>query len=769
MLLGALLSLMVSVHAQDVGDDGFLESLEEDPLAETAEETSVFTIDEDEEGDAAAHDENGDLLGLEEDPFAEPDAETETQPGIDEETTEAGDASGTPASSWARYLNTRSTMLVNLMVQAQTSTRTSRKRNLGERAQELILEIEREARSRLKTGLLSAQEYEGWNTRFQANVEHETAAILASTSPLRMIALFESGWFGSPFTPRMILLYHMALKNRNESLGEQNVSLRFLNQEELYGEILDSIDSPGKLRKLKKRIEAGLGLEEPEGVHSLGSELTEADLRLGLNVVRDMEVPVQEPRQLSLADQEQILDVEAEPTAAETTLIDELTDIVEDQTEIPFDPQVSFTHEVTTMLGSSENQGLYLIDPNLSSVKEYRFVTTYSPQFRVQVSEKTYNFFRMSVTFSQSYEVNQDRFFDGYATLREIYSNYRTGNHQLRYGTQVFSLGKVDFDSTIDSLHLNNIMGLYTFDPEKSKDALPAVKYNWFQGAHTATIYLAPVRQQTFGMKFVDFRERLEEQEQSKKGEDSTFLRDYFGLQYQWTGAIVDTRIGFFHWFDANPKISFEYDRGTSGSTTNTSFEGLMSSYTEDESKTDFFTIEIDALWEGMAWKLDAGYFQRRNLYSYRIENRNKLVFNTVNSPHFAWATSLERTFPYFYWMMIYSQRHHYSVPENSHALFYENGSSLMTSRRDLERHQLSGLAVVKSPDNEIRVAVMHYRTWPFAQRGWVSLWSWDRLRQNFQLDLKLFRLETDYQYMLENPFASNQVFLVYTQKFSGY
>ncbi len=70
-----------------------------------------------------------------------------------------------------------------------------------------------------------------------------------------------------------------------------------------------------------------------------------------------------------------------------------------------------------------------------------------------------------------------------------------------------------------------------------------------------------------------------------------------------------------------------------------------------------------DALWKGMAWKLDAGFYNRKNFSSYHIENENKLYFNTTNVPYTAWATSFERTFPYFYWIMIYSQRKLSGVP----------------------------------------------------------------------------------------------------------
>ena len=168
------------------------------------------------------------------------------------------------------------------------------------------------------------------------------------------------------------------------------------------------------------------------------------------------------------------------------------------------------------MLGGSETKGLSVLEPLLSEIKELRFVSTYDQSVKVQTSPQMYNYFRLSISFSQNYEMEKERVFDGFASVREIYTNYRLGPHQLRYGTQIFGLGKVDLDKVIDVLHLNNIMGLYTFDPDDSKDAIPSVRYNWFHGGHTATFYLSPIRQQTFGMRFTEFREEMESTEEEE-------------------------------------------------------------------------------------------------------------------------------------------------------------------------------------------------------------------------------------------------------------
>ena len=422
------------------------------------------------------------------------------------------------------------------------------------------------------------------------------------------------------------------------------------------------------------------------------------------------------------------------------------------------------------MLGGTETKGLSVLEPLLSEIKELRFVSTYEQSVKVQTSPRMYNYFRLSVSFSQNYELNKKRIFDGFASLREIYSNYRTGNHQIRYGTQIFGLGKVDLDKVIDVLHMNNIMGLYTFDPDDSKDSIPSIRYNWFRGAHTATIYVSPIRQQTFGMRFTEFREGVEKKEKDEEESKASFLRDYFGLQYQWTGDVFDTRFGFFHWFDANPHIKLEYQGAADNESTSLqgTFEKMLGNYNEKETRTDFMTFELDAVWSDMVWKLESGLFKKRNLYSFEITEGKNIRLSTVSAPHFALATSFERTFPYFYWLMIYSHRKSFDVPENSHIFLYENESVLVPQKRDVIRNQVSGVAVLKTPDNSLRITLLNYQTWPFVQKGFASLFTWEQYKQNMELELKFFRLKTEKQKMMKNEIETNQVFLTYTQKFTA-
>ena len=84
-------------------------------------------------------------------------------------------------------------------------------------------------------------------------------------------------------------------------------------------------------------------------------------------------------------------------------------------------------------------------------------------------------------------------------------------------------------------------------------------------------------------------------------------------------------------------------------------------------------------------------------------------------------------------------------------------------------RNQASGVAVLKTPDNSLRITLLNYMTWPFKQNGFASLFTWDNYKDNLALELKIFRLATEKQKMLDRKIETNQIFLTYTQKFTAY
>jgi len=516
---------------------------------------------------------------------------------------------------------------------------------------------------------------------------------------------------------------------------------------------------------LVEEAEDGLGLEEDPFAEDSESE----DVVIGEDGVEleTDEDPFSEEGEGAIVDEEKGIVAESVETLVGS--LEELTGDNETKVEEaePFLTEVDFTHSITTQAGFSEIRGLYLIDPSLNKFQEFRLNTKYEQSVRIRTSPNFYNYFRLAVSFTQHYEINQGRFYDLLLTVREIWSNYRTGSHQLRYGTQLFSLGKVDIDRTLDVLHLGSLMAFYLGDPDATKTALPALKYNYFRGPHTFTAYAVPLRQQTVGMEFTEFREGIEQEEAGKKSEGGSILRDYLGLQYQWSGEVLDARVGFFHWFDSDTSVSFNYERSdnTSISAKREAFESLLGNYVERESRTNFLTLELDATWEDYVWKLDLGIFDKKNAYSYEAPTSNKLNFSTVRAPYRAWATSLETSTDYGYGIVVLSQRHYSGVPANSHVMLYENESSLVNRVRDVERWQLTGIGVLE-PTDDLRVALVGYVTWPFRQRALIAQLTWDRVKSNNQWSMRLLRLDTDSQKMLGNPISSTQAFVVYTEKF---
>jgi hypothetical protein len=82
-------------------------------------------------------------------------------------------------------------------------------------------------------------------------------------------------------------------------------------------------------------------------------------------------------------------------------------------------------------------------------------------------------------------------------------------------------------------------------------------------------------------------------------------------------------------------------------------------------------------------------------------------------------------------------------VPEKLTYFFCMKTSQfLFPKKRDVIRNQVSGVAVLKTPDNSLRITLLNYQTWPFVQKGFASLFTWEQYKQNMELELKFFRTE---------------------------
>ncbi|MBT7810263.1 MAG: hypothetical protein HN550_02915, partial [Deltaproteobacteria bacterium] len=128
-----------------------------------------------------------------------------------------------------------------------------------------------------------------------------------------------------------------------------------------------------------------------------------------------------------LAESDTDLDMDEDPLAESGSDLDMDEDpLAEESSQLEqeeYQPKITFSHEVKTLLGGTETKGLSVLEPLLSEIKELRLVSPYEQSVKVQTSPRMYNYFRLSVSFSQNYELNKKRIFDGFASLREIYSN----------------------------------------------------------------------------------------------------------------------------------------------------------------------------------------------------------------------------------------------------------------------------------------------------------------------------------------------------------
>ena len=265
------------------------ESSDENADAETSEQAADEERFESEE----------DPLAEEEDPFAEEDDPfaDEEDPFSEEEDPFLGESATDPRSeksgespelkSWQNYLDQKALILVNLMVRSHKTKERNTRLELAEKARQVIEEIDEEAQVRMEEGRLSEEAYQDWNDHFQKRIETETAAAMASGDPETFISLFESGWFKSGYTPRLVLLYRLALEQRNESFSPSELPPKYSEQVRLYQEILDLHESGDSLLPVKERLE--------DQLEDTSSSLTDADLELALTIVNELEIPQETP------------------------------------------------------------------------------------------------------------------------------------------------------------------------------------------------------------------------------------------------------------------------------------------------------------------------------------------------------------------------------------------------------------------------------------------------------------------------------------------
>ncbi len=427
----------------------------------------------------------------------------------------------------------------------------------------------------------------------------------------------------------------------------------------------------------------------------------------------------------------------------------------------------SFDHRYRTGVSVNETTGLLNFLTGNEITRQFRLANSYEQTIRIEKPGSETNFVKFSIDFTQSYEAKSKQFIDSQVLFSEVYHRIIQGSHQVRWGNQVFRLGKVDFGSPIDVLHVQNLFSLVTFDSTTTKKALPAVKYDWSGASRNFTFYAAPLGQRTFGMKFTRFKDDAERRDQGEDPEGELLLREYAGAQHQWSGASFDLRLGFFHWFDRNPTISWRYDPSPAEGEL-PSFEGLFRSYREEESQTNFGTFELDATLGSVGWKMDVGYFDRKNFYEYRVDTDGSVHFDTVSVPYFGLASSWEKAFSQLLVLLVYNHEALKDVPAGSHILFFENEASPVPRQRELEQQGLTGVFIWRRGEGQ-KATLLLSRTAPFEVTRAAAAWNWKGAGKNSgEWSARLVHLKTEIQAFTGNAIESNQVMAGYTVFFSG-
>ena len=434
--------------------------------------------------------------------------------------------------------------------------------------------------------------------------------------------------------------------------------------------------------------------------------------------------------------------------------------------EPPSRARLYFQHRYRVLGGVNETRGIFFFFTGEEVLRELRLLNSYEQTIRIQPSATDYKFVKFSIDFSQNYDRESEQFFDRYFVFNETYLNHRSGPHQWRWGNQVIRLGRIDIDSPIDVLHFQNIVSILTLDSETSRDSVPAVSYEHFGADQHLTLIASPIAQRTIGMRFTEFRRNAEDRDANRQPGANSFLRDHVGVQYQWLGSTYDLQLGLFHWFDNSPHVRWQY-LGGSATPDEPAFEGLINRYREEERITNFATLEFDKTWGSWGLKSDLGVFDKKNMYSYARTPEGDITFDTARVPYVAGAVSLEKTFPIFFILVIYSLRWLQDVPPDTHLLLYENERVPADETRNLHRQSLFGVFKWLIGDDYAATLVVG-QTEPFVQQTVYGTWTWRQRELNSEWELKLLRYQTETLVMHGVPIESNQAFVSYIRRFSA-
>lgn len=188
-----------------------------------------------------------------------------------------------------------------------------------------------------------------------------------------------------------------------------------------------------------------------------------------------------------VAESEDILRMLEEPAPVVTSLD-------EDQTWNVLHLKASYRHYYRLHLRFSDD--LYGVPYTLNGqdkIQETYFANRYGSDSKIQLSPQFYSYIRFNYSFIQIYDHRVQEYRNTPdVDLYEAYLDYQRDNHRVQLGGLILRLGRIDFDSPIDILHLRDPDKVNHLDDQDAKYIMPAVKYVIQHPASSWTYFWGP-------------------------------------------------------------------------------------------------------------------------------------------------------------------------------------------------------------------------------------------------------------------------------------
>ena len=400
--------------------------------------------------------------------------------------------------------------------------------------------------------------------------------------------------------------------------------------------------------------------------------------------------------------------------------------------------------------GSSaeERGGLVQSSSDDSSYRDY-LVNAYQFSATLETSPYDSFYFRLLArVILQNDRIKKKRNEDYEFLMREAYFSSQEGNRRYRIGALQFKHGKVDVDSPTDILNMGNPKSLEYLSLGESKLPVIGVRYDWL-GESNLSLFAAPFRQKTEGTEYTIKRRELDESGTDNNTTEPVF-RPHLGATYGFGVGAGKMTLGAFRWFDKDNNIEW-------------SSSALASqSYKEKDTTINFATLDVDWPFGNYVLKADAGWFPKKNFYSYyKRSSDNASIFSTVSVPHTAVAVSLERKFDDFFLMPVFSHRSLSKVPSGTHLIGFENKETTPSVERDLQKNQL-GLVFILDASETWSTTLSLLQSAPFKQTTATNVWTFKPGGENHEYQLKFFHTASEKLLMTGKQIKSSKAFLQY-------